>query len=132
MRLWRAIGDTGYSLLFLTLIIGPLSKLLTRSNFLVSWRREIGIWFAIMAITHGILIVNEWANWDISKFFGYEFIPQLDRIARLEPGFGLAKTSGTNMEYLKKITNLLILDFELIQWILLMLIWITLEMIILD
>lgn len=59
MRLWRAIGDTGYSLLFLTLIIGPLSKLLTRSNFLVSWRREIGIWFAIMAITHGILIVNE-------------------------------------------------------------------------
>tara|TARA_B110000495_G_scaffold51867_1_gene43433 strand:- start:40 stop:738 length:699 start_codon:yes stop_codon:yes gene_type:complete len=94
MRLWRAIGDTGYSLLFITLIIGPLSKLLTRPNFLISWRREIGIWFAIMAITHGILIANGWANWDISKFFGYEFIPQLDRIARLEPGFGLANTLG--------------------------------------
>jgi sulfoxide reductase heme-binding subunit YedZ len=58
MRLWRAIGDSGYSLLFVTLIIGPLSKLWPRTNFLLSWRREVGIWFAVMAITHGILIVN--------------------------------------------------------------------------
>jgi len=27
MRLWRVIGDSGYFLLFVTLIIGPLSKL---------------------------------------------------------------------------------------------------------
>lgn len=94
MRLWRALGDAGYFLLFMTLIIGPLNKLWARSKFMFSWRREIGIWFAIMAITHGVLIANGWANWDVAKFFGYEFVPQLDRIVRLEPGFGLANTLG--------------------------------------
>jgi len=94
MRLWRSFGDAGYSLLFITLIIGPLSKLWPRSNFLLLWRREFGIGFAIMAITHGILIANGWANWDVAKFFGYEFVPQLGRIVRLEPGFGLANLIG--------------------------------------
>ncbi len=94
MRLWRAFGDAGYSLLFMALIIGPLSKLWSRSNFLLLWRRQIGIWFAIMAATHGLLIANGWAKWDVAKFFGYEFVPQLDRIVRLEPGFGLANTLG--------------------------------------
>jgi sulfoxide reductase heme-binding subunit YedZ len=94
MRLWRSLGDSGYSLLFMTLIIGPLAKLWPRCNFLIIWRREIGIWFAVMAVTHGILIADGWANWDVAKFFGYEFIPQLGRIARLEPGFGLANTMG--------------------------------------
>ena len=94
MRLWRAFGDVGYSLLFMTLIIGPLSKLWLRSNFLLLWRREFGIWFAVTAIIHGILIVDGWANWDIVKFFGYEFVPQLGRIVRIEPGFGLANILG--------------------------------------
>ena len=94
MRLWRAFGDAGYSLLFVTLIVGPLSKLWPRTNFLLSWRREVGIWFAVMAVTHGLLIANGWANWDVAKFFGYEFVPQLGRIVRLEPGFGLANTLG--------------------------------------
>ncbi|QLH06229.1 ferric reductase-like transmembrane domain-containing protein [Nitrosopumilus ureiphilus] len=94
MRLWRAFGDVGYSLLFVVLIIGPLSKLWPRLNSLLSWRRETGIWFAIMASIHGILIVNGWANWDVLKFLGYEFVPQLDRIARMEPGFGLANVIG--------------------------------------
>ncbi len=94
MRLWRTFGDAGYSLLFMTLIIGPLSKIWKRANFLIAWRREVGIWFAVMAVTHGLLIANGWANWDIAKFFGYEFIPELGRMIRLEPGFGLANTLG--------------------------------------
>ena len=94
MRLWRAFGDSGYALLFATLIIGPLSKLWTRLSFLLTWRREFGIWFAVMAVTHGILIANGWANWDAAKFFGYEFVPQLGRMVRMEPGFGLANTLG--------------------------------------
>jgi sulfoxide reductase heme-binding subunit YedZ len=94
MRLWRSFGDSGYTLLFITLIIGPLGKLWPRTNFLIPWRREVGIWFAVLAVTHGLLIANGWANWDVAKFFGYEFIPQLGRIARLEPGFGLANTMG--------------------------------------
>lgn len=94
MRLWRAFGDSGYTLLFLTLIIGPLVKIWPKMTFLMPWRREIGIWFAGMAVIHGILIADGWANWDVLKFFGYEFIPQLGRIARMEPGFGLANTLG--------------------------------------
>ena len=94
MRLWRAFGDAGYSMLFVTLIIGPISKLWTRGAFLLTWRREVGIWFAILAVTHGLLIAHGWANWDAAKFFGSEFIPQLGRMARMEPGFGLANTLG--------------------------------------
>lgn len=94
MRLWRAIGDSGYFFLFVTLILGPLCKLLPRLNYLLSWRRETGIWFAILAITHGLLIANGWANWDVARFFGYEYVPQLERIARMEPGFGLANLIG--------------------------------------
>ena len=94
MRLWRAFGDAGYSMLFATLIIGPISKLWVRGSFLLTWRREVGIWFAVLAVTHGLLIAHGWANWDVAKFFGYEFIPQLGRMARLEPGFGLANTLG--------------------------------------
>ena len=94
MRLWRALGDSGYLLLFVTLILGPLGKLWPRLNHLLSWRRETGIWFAILAITHGLLIANGWANWDVARFFGYEFVPQLGRIARMEPGFGYGKLDG--------------------------------------
>ncbi len=94
MRLWRALGDSGYFLLFITLILGPLGKLWPRLNSLLSWRREAGIWFAILAITHGLLIANGWANWDVARFFGYEFVPQLNRIVRMEPGFGLANLIG--------------------------------------
>lgn len=94
MRLWRAFGDAGYSLLFFTLIIGPLNKLWNPTKFLLPWRRQFGIWFAAMAIIHGILIADGWAKWDIAKFFGYEFIPQLDRLARVEPGFGLSNLIG--------------------------------------
>ena len=94
MRLWRAFGDAGYSMLFVTLIIGPISKLWVRGSFLLTWRREVGIWFAVLAVIHGLLIAHGWANWDVAKFFGYEFIPQLGRMARMEPGFGLANTLG--------------------------------------
>ncbi len=94
MRLWRALGDSGYLLLFVTLILGPLGKLWPRLNYLLSWRRETGIWFAILAITHGLLIANGWANWDVARFFGYEFVPQLGKMARMEPGFGLANLIG--------------------------------------
>lgn len=94
MRLWRAFGDAGYALLFVTLIIGPMNKIWPSTTFLLLWRREFGIWFAVLAVTHGLLIAHGWANWDVAAFFGYEFIPQLGRIARMEPGFGLANTLG--------------------------------------
>lgn len=94
MRIWKAFGDAAYLSLAFTLIIGPLSKLWNTAKFLMPWRREIGIWSTILAVAHGILISNGWINWNVAKFFGYEFVPQLGRIARLEPGFGLANLIG--------------------------------------
>lgn len=94
MRLWKSFGDAAYLSLVFTLMIGPLSMLWNSTKPLMIWRREVGIWSAILAATHGILISNGWIAWNVSKFFGYEFIPQLGRIARLEPGFGLANLIG--------------------------------------
>ncbi len=94
MRFWRAVGDASYVLLFLVLIAGPVAKLIPRVQKVLSWRREFGIWFALLALFHGVLILNGWARWDVMRFFGYEFIPQLDRYARLEPGFGLSNLMG--------------------------------------
>lgn len=52
VRLWRALGDTAFSFLFITLIIGPLAKLWKPAVRLVPWRRETGIWFALLALSH--------------------------------------------------------------------------------
>lgn len=95
MRFWRAVGDGGFILLFLALVIGPLVKLFPKifAKFLI-WRKELGIWFAILSFAHTYLIVKGWFRWDIMKLIGYEFIPQLDRYARMEPGFGLANIVG--------------------------------------
>ncbi|NQV97854.1 MAG: ferric reductase-like transmembrane domain-containing protein [Acidimicrobiaceae bacterium] len=94
MRLWRGFGDAGLVLLFLALAIGPLAKLWKPAWRALSWRREIGIWFALLSLTHGILIANGWAQWNVMRFLGYEFVPQFERYARLEPGFGLANLEG--------------------------------------
>ncbi len=52
VRLWRALGDTSFSFLFVTLAIGPLARLWKPMIRLVSWRRETGIWFSILAFSH--------------------------------------------------------------------------------
>ena len=94
MRLWRAFGDAAYMLLFLTLVVGPLAKLSRPAVRLVKWRRHTGVWFALVSLVHSVLILNGWVRWDIGMFFGYEFVPQLGRTARLEPGFGIANVLG--------------------------------------
>lgn len=94
MRLWRAMGDASFVILAVILSIGPLARLWPPASQFTSWRRELGIWFALLALLHGFLIMNGWAHWSILRFLGYEFVPQLDRWARLEPGFGLANLLG--------------------------------------
>lgn len=94
MRLWRAVGDSSFMLLFLTLIIGPLSRLWKPGLRMLTWRRELGIWFAIIALIHTLLILNGWMMWNVQRFFGYEFIPEAERFVRLESGFGLANSMG--------------------------------------
>ena len=94
MRLWKSVGDASLILLYFTLIPGPLARLFPRTARLIPWRREVGVAFGIFAIVHTVLILDGWARWDVQRFLGYEFIPELGRVARLEPGFGLANLIG--------------------------------------
>jgi methionine sulfoxide reductase heme-binding subunit len=94
MRLWRAVGDAGLILLFLALVLGPLAKLWPQALRLLPYRRELGVWFGLFAFLHTLLVLNGWARWDALRFLGYEFVPQLGRVARLEPGFGLSNLLG--------------------------------------
>jgi len=95
MRLWKAVGDAAYVLLLASLALGPLTKLVPSTRRWLRWRRQIGIWFALTAALHAVLILNGWARWSLRRFLGYEFIPQLGREARIEPGFGLANLIGS-------------------------------------
>ena len=94
MRFWRAVGDASFMLLFFTLAIGPLVKLWPPISKAIPWRREAGIWYGLLAIGHTFLILDGWVRWDFMRFIGYEFLPELERYARLEPGFGLANAMG--------------------------------------
>lgn len=95
MRLWKAVGDAALVLLVLALALGPLARLNRRFARWIPWRRQLGIWFALVALAHGVLVVHGWARWSLRRFLGYEFIPQVGREVRLEPGFGLANLVGT-------------------------------------
>ena len=94
MRLWRAVGDAAVMLLFASLTIGPLARLWGPAGRLLVWRRQIGIWAAIVAGIHAVLVLDGWALWSVRRLLGYEMIPQLGREARMEPGFGLANLIG--------------------------------------
>lgn len=56
VRLWRALGDAAFSFLFIVLAIGPLAKLWKPVLCSISWRREFGIWFAVLASAHFIRV----------------------------------------------------------------------------
>lgn len=94
MRLWRAVGDTAIALLFVSLALGPAAKLFSGTGRLLPWRRPIGVWAALTATVHAVLVLNGWARWSVRRLLGYEFIPELGREVRLEPGFGLANLVG--------------------------------------
>lgn len=96
MRLWRAVGDASLILLYATLSIGPAVRLFQSKTLatLLPLRRQAGIWFGLLAFAHAALVWNGWARWDVRRLLGYEYIPELGRVARLEPGFGLANLIG--------------------------------------
>jgi sulfoxide reductase heme-binding subunit YedZ len=94
-KFWRAIGDTGFILLILILLVGPLVKLFPKHfvRFL-SWRKELGIWMALSAFLHTFLILKDWVQWDYMKFFGFVYVPEAQTYVSLEPGFGMANLIG--------------------------------------
>lgn len=95
MRLWKAVGDSAFILLAAALALGPAARLVPSARRWLPWRRQLGIWFALTALLHAVLIIDGWALWSLRRFLGYEFVPQLGREARLEPGFGLANLIGS-------------------------------------
>jgi hypothetical protein len=86
---WRSFAHAAFVLLFLTLIIGPLSKLWPFFHRFVSWRRELGIWFAILSFGHAYAIWDRWALWDINRFFGLEYVEALGGFAISRPEVGI-------------------------------------------
>lgn len=94
MRLWRAVGDAAVVLLFASLAMGPTSRIWRLAARALHWRRQVGIWAAAAALVHGLLVFWGWTGFSFSRLLGYEFIPQLGRTARMEPGFGLANLLG--------------------------------------
>jgi sulfoxide reductase heme-binding subunit YedZ len=94
MRLWRAFGDASIVLLFAVLALGPAARFSSAVGRLLPWRRQIGIWAAVTAFVHTFLVLNGWVRWEVARFLGFEFVPQLGYQARMEPGFGLANLIG--------------------------------------
>lgn len=94
MRLWKSFGAASFFLLWFAIFIGPASRLWKPLTRLVPWRREFGIWFALVALVHGYLVLDGWARWSVWKFLGYELVSQAGIYVRVEPGFGLANLMG--------------------------------------
>lgn len=94
MRLWKAFGGASITLLWVALILGPGARLWRPLDRLVPWRRELGIWFAIISLVHGFLVWHGWARWDVAGLLGYQFSSETGTYLRAEPGFGLANLMG--------------------------------------
>ena len=94
MQLWKAFGGGSFFLLWFAMFVGPAAKLWTPLTRLTSYRREVGIWFFLIALIHGYLILDGWVRWGVWEFFGYQYIPQLETYLRVESGFGMANLMG--------------------------------------
>ena len=94
MRLWKSFGGASFFLLWFAVVIGPLAVLYRPCNRLVSYRREAGVWFFILALIHGYLILDGWVRWSVWEFFGYQYFQEADAYLRVESGFGVANFAG--------------------------------------
>ncbi|WP_211090684.1 ferric reductase-like transmembrane domain-containing protein [Nesterenkonia sedimenti] len=85
---WRAWAHAAFVLLFLTLSLSPASAFWKPVQRLLPWRRELGIWFAVLAVGHAYAIWDRWARGDFATLFGFQYVEELDRfvLARAEVG----------------------------------------------
>ncbi len=86
---WRAWAHAAFVLLFFTLIIGPSAKLWRPFSRFNSWRRELGVWFAVLATVHGYVILDRWAQWDIPRLFGLEYVESIASYIMSRPEVGI-------------------------------------------
>lgn len=94
MRLWKAFGGGSFFLLWFVLFIGPAARVWQPLQRVISFRREAGVWFFLIALVHGYLILDGWVRWSVWEFFGYQYIPETEMYMRVEAGFGLANLAG--------------------------------------
>ncbi len=93
MHAWnRAYADVSFILLCGTILIGPLSHIHRGFIPLLSWRREVGIWCAIMALLHVYILLEGWFYWELVRLI----IGVNQETGRLsfDPGFTLANLIG--------------------------------------
>jgi len=94
MARWKAVGDTAFLLLWVTMMIGPSVSLKPAMKPLLIWRRTISIWAALLMSLHAFLIWDGWARWTIDGLMGYEKLPDIAEPVLLQPGFGIANMIG--------------------------------------
>ena len=95
MHRWnRAVGDMSFVLIALSMMIGPLSRLSKIAMSAIPWRRELGIHGVLLAVTHAIIILVGWVEWDLIQLFGYVIHPQDKLYVMLLHGFGLSNIIG--------------------------------------
>lgn len=70
VHLWnRAFADAAVVLLYITLAIGPIVRLVPFAAPILPWRRETGIWFALASVAHVAIYATSFA-FDVRRFFG--------------------------------------------------------------
>lgn len=86
---WRSWAHAAFVLLFLTLIIGPLAKLWRPFTRFLSWRRELGVWFAVLGVGHAWAIWDRWAQQDIYTLFGIQKMEEMGGYVLARPEVGI-------------------------------------------
>lgn len=88
----RAFADVSLFMLGIVLLMGPLSYFYKPLQKQIVWRRTLGIWSAIYALLHTIVILDGWVEWNLERLF-FLFTPK-GQPWILHPGFALANTVG--------------------------------------
>ncbi|KKS90640.1 MAG: hypothetical protein UV65_C0012G0018 [Parcubacteria group bacterium GW2011_GWF2_43_11] len=98
IELGRVIAGVAFTLLFLTLIIGPLMRLWRPALEVLpwqlpwSWRGELGIWFTIISIIHMLYVFNG-RQWDVAGYMAGMRLADLVAFTALFLALILAVTS---------------------------------------
>jgi DMSO/TMAO reductase YedYZ heme-binding membrane subunit len=92
--LWRAFAHAAFVLLFLSLAVGPSARLWRPFARFLPWRRELGIWFAVLSLAHGYVIWDRWARWSVAGLFGFEYIDDLGSYILFRPEVAIMNLMG--------------------------------------
>lgn len=95
MHRWnRALADASMVLVASAMAIGPLSRVWRPFVIVVPFRRELGIYSIVLALTHSLVVVLGWVELDLLRLIGLEFHRGLQRYVMVQHGFALANVVG--------------------------------------